>query len=63
MNTSSPGLIFGVGRDFLFGNGFAVTAYADYLTATRSEALIANAESGARLSADMITAGLAFTIF
>lgn len=63
MNTSSPGLIVGVGRDFRFGNGYAVTAYADYLSASRSAGLIADADSGAKLSADLVTAGLALTIF
>jgi len=63
MNTSSLGLIVGVGRDFRIGNGYAITAYADYLSAARSTAFIANADSGARLSGDLVTAGLAITIF
>ena len=63
MTTSSVGLIVGVGRDFRFRDGYAITAYADYLSASRSTGFIANADSGARLSSDMVTAGLAITIF
>ncbi len=63
MNSTSLGMVVGIGRDFRFANGFALTAYADYMAMSRGTAYIANADSGAQLSADVINLGLALTIF
>lgn len=62
LNTSDYGAIFGLGRDFFVTERFALTPYAAYLFSPRSQATINQANSGARLSSDIIVLGLAVSI-
>ncbi|MDA1081291.1 MAG: hypothetical protein O2973_06375 [Gemmatimonadetes bacterium] len=63
MHANSVGLVVGIGRDFRLTSKMGVSIYADYMSTTRSVGLIAEADSGARLSADVISIGLAAFIF
>jgi hypothetical protein len=63
LNSSDLGGTIGIGKDFRFRENMAVTAFATYLVSGRSQALIGRADSGAKLSMDLIHAGLAFSIF
>jgi hypothetical protein len=60
---SDVGLMLGIGKDFYFREDMAFTAYLSYLTTSRTSAQIGRADSGAKMSADLVKAGLAFTIF
>ncbi|MDQ8165215.1 MAG: hypothetical protein P3A28_05590 [Gemmatimonadota bacterium] len=63
MNASNLGSTVGIGRDFRFRDSMAVTAYAQYLFSGRTQALIGRSNSGAKVSTDVLTAGLALTLF
>lgn len=63
MNTSNIGSAVGIGRDFRFRDSMAITAYAQYLFSGRTTALIGRSNSGAKVSTDVLTAGLALTLF
>ncbi len=63
LNTSNLGAAVGIGRDFRFRDNMAITAYAQYLFSGRTQALIGRANSGAKLSTDIVAAGLALTLF
>lgn len=61
--TTDLGGGIGFGKDFKFRNHLAVTAFAQYLLSGRSQATIGRANSGAKISTDLIHAGLALTVF
>lgn len=63
LNTSNLGAGVGIGRDFRFRDKTAITAYAQYLFSGRTQALIGRSNSGAKVSADIVAAGLALTLF
>jgi hypothetical protein len=63
MNYSQVGGVVGVGRDLRLTDNFALTAFAQYYIIGKSQALIGRANSGAKVKTDIISAGLALTIF
>jgi hypothetical protein len=63
LNTSDVGGSVGVGRDIRISDRIAITAYGALNLAPRSAALIGRSNSGARISADVVHAGLAVTLF
>jgi hypothetical protein len=63
LNTSNLGGAVGIGRDFRFRDKTAITAYAQYLFSGRTQALIGRSNSGAKVSTDILAAGLALTLF
>jgi hypothetical protein len=63
MNFSNLGATLGFGRDFALREGFSVTAFAEYHFTLRSQGLIGRSNSGARVAADVVSAGLGLTIF
>ena len=62
LTASDFGASLGVGRDFRLSERFAVTAFGDILFTLRSQAALNNANSGAKVSADLVHVGLALTI-
>lgn len=62
LTTSDFGGAIGIGHDWQFTDRLAFTTFADALFTPRSRALISNADSGARVTVDLIRAGLAITI-
>ena len=63
LNTSNLGSAVGIGRDFRFRDSMAITAYAQYLFTGRTQALVGRSNSGAKVSTDILTTGLALTLF
>ncbi|MBM4194242.1 MAG: hypothetical protein FJ202_07690 [Gemmatimonadetes bacterium] len=62
LKTSDIGYVAGIGRDFYLTDRIAITAYADFLATSRSRATFGGADSGARISTDILHAGLAISI-
>lgn len=62
LNTSDYGAMVGFGRDFFVTERYALTPFAAYLFSPRSQGTINQANSGARLSSDIIVLGLAVSI-
>jgi hypothetical protein len=63
LNFSDVGGTVGAGRDFRFSDHYGVTAFVQYHVIGRSQGLIGRANSGAKVAADVVSAGLAFTLF
>jgi hypothetical protein len=62
LTSSDFGATIGIGRDFHVTERFAITAFGDILFTPRSSAVANGSNSGAKISADMVHAGLAITI-
>ena len=62
LTSSDFGATVGIGRDFRITERFAITAFGDILFTPRSSAVANGSNSGAKISADMVHAGLAITI-
>lgn len=63
MSANDIGTLIGVGRDFRFTESVALTLYADFLSVPRSTAFISRSDSGARIGADVLSVGLALTLY
>lgn len=63
LNSSDLGASVGIGRDFRLSDRAGVTAYLGMLFSPKSQALVGRANSGARMAADIVHAGLAATFF
>jgi hypothetical protein len=63
MNFTNVGATVGVGRDFPIRQDLSATLFAEYRFVLRSQALIGRANSGARVAADVVSAGIGFTLF
>lgn len=63
MSANDLGTLVGIGRDFRVTESLAVTLYADFLSVPRSTAFISRSDSGARIGADVLSIGLALTLY